>query len=130
MFVLGVLSLIIGQGSARLTADSTPASQSRPDTAATAKMGGSSADSTLGTLVAGLVATPSDTVRRRPKPVEVSEWYSRRLTIHRDVAYATIPVFAVQYAAGEQLYKKSSAAPTWARRSTGWAPRRWRECSR
>ena len=51
----------------------------------------------------------------RAKPIEVSEWYRRRLTIHRYVAYATIPVFAAQWAAGEQLYDKSRAAPTWAK---------------
>jgi hypothetical protein len=45
----------------------------------------------------------------------VSEWYGRRLTIHRWVAYATIPVFAAQWAAGEQLYDKSRDAPTWAK---------------
>jgi hypothetical protein len=31
------------------------------------------------------------------------------------VAYATIPVFAAQWAAGEQLYDKSRDAPTWAK---------------
>ncbi|MEP6494641.1 MAG: hypothetical protein ABJF01_18290 [bacterium] len=51
----------------------------------------------------------------RRKAVEVSDWYSRRLTIHRYVAYATIPVFALQYAAGDQLYKKGAGAPTWAK---------------
>jgi hypothetical protein len=108
MLVLGVLSLIIGAGSARLTLDSVPASQSRPDTAVAVEFGVDSA-------LAALLAAPADTNRRRPKAIEVSDWYSRRLTIHRYVAYATIPVFAVQYAAGEQLYKKSSGAPTWAK---------------
>jgi hypothetical protein len=61
------------------------------------------------------VADPSDTVRKRRKAVEVSEWYGRRLTIHRYVAYATIPVFAMQYAAGEQLFEKGDGAPTWAK---------------
>jgi hypothetical protein len=58
----------------------------------------------------------ADTVHKRPKVVEVSEWYSRRLTIHRDVAYGTIPVFAAQWIAGNQLYADSkSGAPsaTW-----------------
>lgn len=61
------------------------------------------------------VLFPLDTPRVRRHAVEVSDWYSRRLTIHRYVAYATIPVFALQWAAGDQLYKKSSAAPTWAK---------------
>src|SRR5947199_3447679 len=57
-----------------------------------------------------------DTVRRRrAKAVEVSEWYGRRLTIHRTLSYATIPIFAAQYVAGERLFKESSAAPEWAK---------------
>jgi hypothetical protein len=56
-----------------------------------------------------------DTLRKRRKAVEVSEWYGRRLTIHRYVAYATLPVFAAQYAAGSQLYSKGSGAPGWAK---------------
>src|SRR6266567_1235716 len=74
-------------------------------------------------LTAGAVAVsnPSlpaeDTVRRRPRPrvVEVSEWYSRRLTIHRWVSYSIIPVFGAQYWAGTQLYAKGRDAPTWAK---------------
>ena len=61
------------------------------------------------------VLFPLDTPRVRRHAVEVSDWYARRLTVHRYVAYATIPVFALQWAAGDQLYKKSSAAPTWAK---------------
>ena len=56
-----------------------------------------------------------DTIRRRRKTVELSEWYSRRLTVHRYVAYGTIPVFALQWAAGDQLYTKGASAPTWAK---------------
>jgi hypothetical protein len=56
-----------------------------------------------------------DTIRRRRKTIELSEWYYRRLTVHRYVAYSTIPVFALQYAAGNQLYTKGAGAPTWAK---------------
>ncbi|MGH7618678.1 MAG: hypothetical protein ACREPM_15770 [Gemmatimonadaceae bacterium] len=57
-----------------------------------------------------------DTIpRRRRHAIEISEWYSRRLTIHRYVAYSTIPVFALQYAAGTQLFNKGAGAPTWAK---------------
>jgi hypothetical protein len=58
---------------------------------------------------------PGDTTRRRRKAVHISEWYYRRLTIHRYVAYSTIPVFALQYAAGDRLYHHGNAAPTWAK---------------
>src|SRR6185312_161397 len=85
MLVLGALYLIIGATSAPLIGDTTK--------------------------VAG------DTLQRRPRPkaVEVSDWYGRRLTIHRYVAYSTLPVFAAQWAAGKRLYDQSRAAPTWAK---------------
>ena len=66
------------------------------------------------TSFAKLVA-PADSPHVRPRVVEVSDWYSRRLTIHRWVFYATIPVFVAEYEAGKQLYDKSRAAPTWAK---------------
>jgi len=61
------------------------------------------------------IAIPTDTPKARPRVIEVSDWYSRRLTIHRYTAYATIPVFAAQWAAGTKLYNESRAAPTWAK---------------
>ena len=58
----------------------------------------------------------SDTTpRRRRKSIEVSEWYERRLRIHRYGAYAMIPLFAFQAAAGNELYNKGSGAEGWAR---------------
>src|ERR1051325_8992330 len=60
-----------------------------------------------------------DTTRRRRKAVEVSEWYGRRLTIHRTLSYAMIPVFTAQYIAGTKLYDAQKVggapAPSWAR---------------
>ena len=55
------------------------------------------------------------TTRRRRKSIEVSEWYERRLRIHRYGAYATIPLFVFQAAAGNELYNKGNTAPGWAR---------------
>jgi len=55
------------------------------------------------------------TPRRRRKSVEVSEWYERRLRIHRYGAYATIPLFVFQAAAGNELYQKGSGAAGWAK---------------
>jgi hypothetical protein len=58
----------------------------------------------------------SDTTpRRRRKSIEVSEWYNRRLRIHRYGAYAMLPLFAFQAAAGNELYHKGSGADGWAR---------------
>jgi hypothetical protein len=111
MFVLGVLLLIIGGDRVPLTADSV-ANDGRvrlPDHAVSAPV------IRVPDTVVSVPAAPLDTPRRRPRAVEVSDWYSRRLTIHRYVAYATIPVFAVQWAAGDRLFKHESAAPTWAK---------------
>jgi len=74
--------------------------------------------STADTMEAAVVSTTAydtATPRPRPKVVEISDWYYRRLTIHRIVAYATVPVFGLQWAAGDQLYRKGSDAPTWAK---------------
>jgi hypothetical protein len=61
------------------------------------------------------IDTPPPAPRGRPRAVQVSDWYSRRLTIHRYVAYGTIPVFAVQWIAGNQLLQESREAPEWAK---------------
>ena len=110
MLALGVLVLIIGGSDVPLTADSPGIHESAVH-----------ADS-VPALYPGIDSSakvafmaPLDTPRTRRHAVEVSEWYSRRLTVHRYVAYATIPVFALQWAAGDQLYKKSSRRPTWAK---------------
>ena len=55
------------------------------------------------------------TPRPRRKSIEVSEWYERRLRIHRYGAYATIPLFVFQAAAGNELYQKGSGADSWAK---------------
>ena len=58
----------------------------------------------------------ADTIpRRRRKAVEVSDWYERRLRIHRYGAYATIPLFVFQAAAGNELYNKGDGAAGWAK---------------
>ena len=66
------------------------------------------------------VAVPSDTPPPKPaqrvQAVEVSEWYGRRLALHRRLSYTVIPLFGFQYAAGMQIWEKGAAAPAWARR--------------
>lgn len=73
----------------------------------------------LGLALQLAAATPVDTPppppRARPKAVEVSDGYERRLTLHRRLAYATVPLFAFQYAAGSQIWEKGTDAPAWAR---------------
>jgi hypothetical protein len=81
-----------------------------PDTQMTA-----AATSPADTAILRLERIPTDTPHARPRAVEISDWYERRLTIHRYVAYGTIPVFGAQWIAGEQLLKESRNAPTWAK---------------
>lgn len=48
-------------------------------------------------------AQGADTQPRRRRAVEYSEWYSRRLTIHRIGSYTMLPLFASEYVLGNQL---------------------------
>lgn len=73
-----------------------------------------------------VVLTPPLGVRSRValevppvQPVEYSDWYERRLTIHRWASYTTLPLFAFQYVAGRELYDESTDAPAWARNGHG-----------
>jgi hypothetical protein len=51
---------------------------------------------------------PSDTVRRRPRPVEYSDWYARRLEIHRIGSYVMLPLFGAEVVLGQQLLDGSA----------------------
>lgn len=61
------------------------------------------------------VLVPLDTTRKRPRAIEVSEWYERRLRIHRYLSYSVLPLFGAQYLAGRRLFNEGSAAPVWAK---------------
>ena len=67
------------------------------------------------TLSLRTLRIPADSPHTRPKLIKVSDWYARRLAVHRLVAYGTLPVFGVQWAAGKQLWDKGAGAPTWAK---------------
>ena len=56
-------------------------------------------------------AQRADTVRR-PRAIEYSEWYGRRLTIHRVGSYAMLPLFAGTYLLGDRLLDPNSD-PSW-----------------
>jgi hypothetical protein len=51
---------------------------------------------------ANFATLSGDTVPRR-RAVAVSEWYSRRLTIHRYGSYAMLPLFVTQFVLGNKL---------------------------
>ncbi|MES2176574.1 MAG: hypothetical protein V4550_01820 [Gemmatimonadota bacterium] len=77
-------------------------------------------DSVAGPVMTTLIAavhSSQDTVRRRRKAIEVSEWYEQRLRIHRYGAYAIAPLFVLQSIAGEQLYDDPKNGPAWAKNS-------------
>jgi hypothetical protein len=59
----------------------------------------------------------SDTPHVRRHAVEVSDWYARRLSIHRGLSYAVIPLFAGEWVAGNQILVRGRDAPTWAKTS-------------
>lgn len=46
---------------------------------------------------------PQDTLRQRRRSVSHSEWYGRRLTLHRYGSYVMLPLFIAQYALGSKL---------------------------
>ena len=46
---------------------------------------------------------------------EYSDAYYARLNIHRKASYAMLPLFVLQYIAGEQLLTKGRFAPDWAK---------------
>jgi len=112
MIVLGVLTLLLG--GAALPAGPDTALLRAPVVDTLFKVS-SRPLPTRPTLFSTPAADDDTIPRRRRRSVELSEWYSRRLTIHRYVAYSTLPVFGLQWAAGSQLYTKGSSAPTWAK---------------
>lgn len=80
-------------------------------------IGGSEATLSRDTSLTVRLPSPiaADTPRVRPRAIEVSEWYGRRLTIHRSLSYAIVPIFAAQWVAGERIYKYGNQAPDWAK---------------
>lgn len=44
-----------------------------------------------------------DTTHRRPRSIEYSDWYARRLEIHKLASYTELPMFAAEYYLGQKL---------------------------
>ncbi len=70
-------------------------------------------------LRVGVGMAAPDTTKVRRKAFRLSEAYAFRVRVHKVASYATLPLFVAEYAAGDQLFKKSDAAPAWARSSHG-----------
>jgi hypothetical protein len=115
MIATGFLLLIIGGAHGPLTADLLEFSHIRSDSVLVAAAVQRPELPSVDPRLAFRLQAPLDTPRTRRRAIQVSDWYSRRLMIHRYVAYATIPVFAMQWMAGNQLFDKGAAAPTWAK---------------
>ena len=58
--------------------------------------------------------SPLELARASRQDEDPSEWYYRRLKIHRYSSYAMLPLFALQYAAGAELFDKGEGAADWA----------------
>ena len=68
----------------------------------------------------GLTMFPADTVPRvRRKAFVYSDAYATRLRIHKVMSWGMIPLFAASYFSGDQLLKKGTDAPSWARSMHG-----------
>ncbi len=85
---------------------------------AAAMVGSTSGDTTrlpsADTMPAAAIArAPSDTPRVRVRAIQVSDWYARRLLIHRIGAAAIVPLFALQSIAGAKLYAHPIDSPWW-----------------
>lgn len=52
------------------------------------------------TTVTGPVA---DSARKRPRAIEYSDWYARRLAIHKAGSLIELPLFAAEYVLGDRL---------------------------
>lgn len=63
--------------------------------------------------------TQDTTKRKRPVAVEYSDAYNTRLKIHQVLSWTMLPLFAVQYASGNQILQYGNAAPSWAKNLHG-----------
>jgi hypothetical protein len=55
-------------------------------------------------------------VTRRPRAIEYSDWYNRRLTIHRWASYTMPALFGAEWALGQNLLQDQQP-PSWMRTS-------------
>jgi hypothetical protein len=64
-----------------------------------------------------LRVTVDDTLpKKRARLVAYSDWYGRRLAIHRTLSWAMIPLFAASYVTGDRLLKDGREnSPDWVR---------------
>jgi len=66
-----------------------------------------------------LAALQDTTRRKRTTAVEYSSFYNTRLKIHQVLSWTMLPLFALQYASGNQILEYGNAAPDWAKNVHG-----------
>ena len=59
---------------------------------------------------AGTETGATDTVTQRRRAVEYSDWYYKRLTIHKVASYTTIPLFVTEYILGNKLFEGDASS--------------------
>jgi len=64
------------------------------------------------TRAVGPGGATADTTQSRHRAVEYSDWYARRLTIHRWGSYAMLPLFAGEYVLGDKLVAGTATSST------------------
>jgi hypothetical protein len=74
-----------------------------PDSTTAVSIAVADSDTTLHAAVSRDTSNPPH--QERPKAIEYSDWYARRLAIHKWASYTTLPLFAAQYITGNQLLK-------------------------
>lgn len=57
-------------------------------------------------------ANPDSQPAQRRRAVEHSEWYYRRLAIHRAVSYTTVPLYVTEYILGDKLFDGDAGSST------------------
>ena len=69
-----------------------------------------SANDTTFTVDVRCLEQPSDTQPRRRHAVEYSDWYAKRLAIHRIGSYTMLPLFGAEWVLGNQLMHPNPAS--------------------
>ncbi len=116
------LALLVGAAAAEAPAGADLASPSAEAPAAVATSadpapaeatGLPAAPSLLASAQAAVAqAEPEPAPRPRPQAFEYSDGYRTRLKIHKYASYATLPLFAAQYAVGQKLYDGNASDGT------------------
>jgi hypothetical protein len=124
MLLLAALSCTPGAAPNCLTAAGAPSDTVVVAASDSPASGRPPADSTRLPLIVPplMMGASGDTVRPRPRAIEVSDAYEMRLRIHRYASYTMIPLFVVQSVAGNQLYqadRSGSPRPGWAQTTHG-----------